>query len=199
MRSSAGGDRFAPRNRVRPTFVFAAAFLGGLAADVWLAVPGPATIFGRSGTQIGATTLLCLGASITIACLDRFRRLRTGIMPHEPARAVVDRGAYAWSRNPMFLGFALIHSGLALLVDASIALAMLPVAMRATSALVIRHEEAYMLRRFGGEYERYRDRVHRWLGRRRQTGRAPGRVRRPALWSAGSSSSGSGPASGSHA
>jgi protein-S-isoprenylcysteine O-methyltransferase Ste14 len=155
----------APRNQVRPTLVFLAAFGAGLILEsltpraaflpLWQALPawlGPA--------------LAASGALLTLWCLMVFDRLGTGIMPDQPARVIVTTGPYAWSRNPMFVGFVLIHAGLAVWLSTFWALALLPAAVMLTTATVVVREEAYMRRAFGPDYERYVARVRRWIGRR---------------------------------
>lgn len=106
------------------------------------------------------------GVSITVYCLGEFLRLETGIMPDRPARRVVSSGPYAWSRNPMFVGFAMIYAGASLTVPSIWPLLLLPAAVAYTSSAVIRHEEAYMRDRFGEEFDHYAARVNRWIGRR---------------------------------
>jgi protein-S-isoprenylcysteine O-methyltransferase Ste14 len=160
----AGARRAAPHNQVRPTAIFVIALLAGLELDTLAPVISIRAAAGPWVTWIGIVAIAA-GAVLTTICLVCFGRIGTGIMPDRPARRLVTNGPYAWSRNPMFVGFALMHAGAAVMLDSPWALATLPIAIAITTRTVISVEEAYMRRRFGGEYDEYARRVRRWVGR----------------------------------
>ena len=152
----------APRNHVRPTLVYVAAFLVAAALE-WgypLRIDGDGP--GLLQQTIGLAALL--GGTILVGrCLLLFHRLGTGLMPDEPATHLVTTGPYGRSRHPMFVGFASMYAGLALLLNLTWPLLLLPLVLLVLSATVIRCEERYMRRQFGQEYERYAAAVPRWL------------------------------------
>ena len=81
----------------------------------------------------------------------------------ETNRALVVRGPYRFTRNPMYLGLTLSTVGLAIWVGAWPFFAV-PVAVFATAQLVhIPFEEAKMRRQFGEAYDAYVGRVRRWI------------------------------------
>jgi protein-S-isoprenylcysteine O-methyltransferase Ste14 len=102
------------------------------------------------------------------AAAGQFRRQGTTLEPVNPALAsvLVTTGANSVSRNPMYVGLA------GLLVANAVRLgswkALLPVA--AFTLVIDRQqiaaEESALLANFGADYEAYRARVPRWLGRR---------------------------------
>jgi protein-S-isoprenylcysteine O-methyltransferase Ste14 len=152
----------APRNHVRPTLVYAAAFF--LAAGIDVAYPlrmdgGGAGLVQQAigGSALGA------GLALVVWCLILFRRLGTGIMPDRPATRLVTTGPYGRSRHPMFVGFTSMYVGLALLLNLTWPLLLLPVVLIVLALTVIRCEEGYMRRTFGTAYDRYAARVPRWL------------------------------------
>jgi protein-S-isoprenylcysteine O-methyltransferase Ste14 len=175
--AEAGVVRAAPHNQVRPTAIFVIALLSALGLDVLAPLPSLDAVLGPSIHWLGAAAIAA-GALLTIICLLFFSRVGTGIMPDRPARRLVTTGPYAWSRNPMFVGFALMHAGAALTLDSLWALLTLPGAIAVTTETVIRVEEAYMRGRFGAEYDEFATRVRRWLGRRRA-------ARRRQMWPVG--------------
>ena len=177
--AQAGVVRAAPHNQVRPTAIFVIALLSARVLDVVAPLPSLDAALGPAIHWLGAAAI-GTGASLTTICLLFFGRVGTGIMPDRPARRLVTTGPYAWSRNPMFVGFALMQAGAALTLDSLWALLALPVAIAVTTETVIRVEEAYMRGRFGAEYDEYATGVRRWLGRRRA-------ARRPHRWPAGRS------------
>jgi protein-S-isoprenylcysteine O-methyltransferase Ste14 len=83
--------------------------------------------------------------------------------PLTPPGLLVTRGAYRLSRNPMYLAWTLISSGLSLLVNSLWMLAALPVAFLYIHFVEIPREEASLAEAFDDEYEQYRRNVRRYL------------------------------------
>ncbi len=71
-------------------------------------------------------------------------------------------GPYARSRNPMYLGWGLLHLGSALLTGSGWLLAAVPPAILAVHHGVL-GEERRLEQRFGDEFARYRAAVPRYL------------------------------------
>jgi protein-S-isoprenylcysteine O-methyltransferase Ste14 len=100
----------------------------------------------------------------------QFYRARTTFNPLRPesATALVTSGVFAWTRNPMYLGLALLLLGWAIRLGtlSSFAGALLfPPLIRHVQ---IRSEEQALRRRFGSDYDRYCQGVRRWWGRNRR-------------------------------
>ena len=87
----------------------------------------------------------------------------TDPIPFNPTTRIVAHGLYRFSRNPMYLGFALCTFGLAILVDSAWMLLALPIGLVLVDRIVITREERYLERKFGDEYLNYKRRVRRWL------------------------------------
>lgn len=114
--------------------------------------------------------VLLAGAGLALAgeSLVRFVRARTTWHPTHPERAsaLVVRGAYRWTRNPMYLGLLLILGGWAAWLGSLAPLLVVGAWVLVMTRLQIEPEERALLERFGGEYAQYRDSVRRWFGRR---------------------------------
>jgi protein-S-isoprenylcysteine O-methyltransferase Ste14 len=93
----------------------------------------------------------------------RFWRAHTSILPFRPSTTLVQGGAYRVTRNPMYLGFALVTVASGLLFDSLWPIVLLPPVLYLVQRLVILPEERYLRRRFGAEYDAYTTRVRRWL------------------------------------
>lgn len=144
-----------------PPFVFIGFLLLGLAADRAFALPG-------LGLSTNLRILLAAaavggGAALLIAALGGFRRANTPPEPWREVSALVVSGVYRFTRNPMYLGMAAVHLGLALGLGSIGGLIGLAFAVVAIQTQVIMREEAYMATRFGADYDRYRQQVRRWL------------------------------------
>lgn len=113
-------------------------------------------------SMIGIAVML-VGAIVNFSGAGLFLRHSTAIIPHKPASRLVTTGIYRWTRNPMYLGIALIYFGLAIFFDSVLALLILPAVLWVIQTQVIAKEEAYLERTFGDEYRAYRARVRRWI------------------------------------
>ena len=80
--------------------------------------------------------------------------------------AIVDSGPFAISRNPVFLGQALLFIGLFIVLP-SLIQAALTLALLFAIALQVRIEERVLAAAYGQPYRDYASRVRRWLGTRR--------------------------------
>ena len=76
---------------------------------------------------------------------------------------LVTGGPYGVSRNPMYLGFALILAGIAVLLGTLAPLLLAAGFVFLAERLFIRHEEAVLAERYGDEWIAYAARVRRWL------------------------------------
>ncbi len=113
---------------------------------------------------LGAFLTIATGVAIGLASVASFRNAKTTILPAgRPTTAIVERGPYAYTRNPMYLAMAFAYFGLSLLLNNLWALLLLPVVLVVLDLSVIRREERYLTAKFGGAYTEYRSRVRRWL------------------------------------
>lgn len=91
------------------------------------------------------------------------RRAGTTPLPARPTTAIVETGPYRFTRNPMYVGFALATIGLAVLFDTAWGFVALVVGLLLTRHGVIAREERYLERTFSAPYAAYKRRVRRWL------------------------------------
>jgi protein-S-isoprenylcysteine O-methyltransferase Ste14 len=152
----------APHNHIRPTLVYAGVFALATGLDMGypLRVDGDGAGFLQ---QVVGGAALAAGTVLITWCLMLFHRLGTGIMPGRPATHLVTTGPYGRSRHPMFVGFTAMYAGLALLLNLTWPLLLLPAVLIVLSLTVVRCEEGYMRRTFGRQYAHYAARVPRWL------------------------------------
>lgn len=147
--------------RFPPPLVFLGFLLLGMLVD---RVAGLATLGLERDWRLGIGIMLCvIGIVLIGAALSRFVGAGTAPEPWKPTTAIVERGVYRWTRNPMYLGMALLSAGGAVLLDSPGALWMGIGAVIAIDRIVIVREEKYLGAKFGDGYRAYRDRVRRWL------------------------------------
>ncbi|USZ71695.1 methyltransferase family protein [Natronosalvus halobius] len=80
----------------------------------------------------------------------------------ERPAVLVTTGPYAFSRNPMYVGWTALYLGIALLLNTAWLLVVLPVVL-STVHLVVRREERSLEREFEDAYRAYRRDVRRYL------------------------------------
>lgn len=101
-----------------------------------------------------------------LALLDiglMFHRHKTHIEPWKPTTRVMSHGPYAYSRNPIYVGFCFVAAGIGLSQNSLwMTLSFLPSAFVVFQLAIVR-EEKYLEKKFGEEYRRYREKVRRWL------------------------------------
>lgn len=96
--------------------------------------------------------------------VGRDRRARGGGGPglEKPPDRIVTDGAYAYLRNPMYLGHLIFMLGLAITFSSWLAVALLVFHIFWFHIRVLRDEERLELR-FGEPYRDYKRRVKRWI------------------------------------
>jgi protein-S-isoprenylcysteine O-methyltransferase Ste14 len=146
---------------VPPPLIFAGVLALALIADVIFAGPG----FGLPATAriaIGLALLAC-GLVIGFSAITGFRAADTDVRPWKSSTSLVTSGFYRYTRNPMYLGMALIYAGLSLIADSVLALVCLLPLLVIINYAVIRREEHYLEVTFGQPYRDYKARVRRWI------------------------------------
>jgi protein-S-isoprenylcysteine O-methyltransferase Ste14 len=131
----------------------------------WLPV---ATIIGpplnRAGWLVVAGGLLFIATAML-----QFRRARTTINPHTPAKAsaLVSHGIFGYSRNPMYLGLSIVLAGWAIVLGSLSPWLAVPLFVIVITKMQIEPEEAVLAVLFDEQYRTYCATVGRWVGRRR--------------------------------
>jgi protein-S-isoprenylcysteine O-methyltransferase Ste14 len=144
----------------RPPIAWAVAVLAGLALNWLMPLPFvPAAVpTGWLGAMVFALALALFAWSIaTIAQAGSY------VPTNLPTTTIVDTGPYRFTRNPIYLGMVLGLIGLAIALNSLWSLLTLVPFAAVIRYGVIAREEAYLERKFGDVYRRYRARVRRWL------------------------------------
>ncbi|MEH6518884.1 MAG: methyltransferase [Halioglobus sp.] len=78
---------------------------------------------------------------------------------------LIERGVYRFSRNPYFLAYLLMFAAYTALLQSPLLLALSVIGFGMVHAMILR-EERYLTSKHTVDYERYRQRVPRYLGLR---------------------------------
>ena len=148
--------------RILPPLVYLAGLVLGYA--VWWFWPMPVVPDAWSfALRIAGGVAFLLGIWLVAAAVMHFSRIGEDPNPTVPTHTLTFDGPYRFTRNPMYLGLALIQGGLALLGNALWPLVALIPVIWIIRTQVIAKEELYLERKFGGEYTAFKARVRRWL------------------------------------
>lgn len=107
--------------------------------------------------------LTFIGFLLGIGAFLEFKKAHTTLNPHGSVKQVVASGIYRFTRNPIYLGFLLMVIGLPLNSGLYWGLLTAPLYIITMTRLVIEREEAYLEKKFKGQYADYKSRVRRWL------------------------------------
>lgn len=148
--------------RLPVPWVFVIGYLVGIAT--WLVVPVSIdSPFWLTMTQIIGGLAVAFGV-ILIAWAQRiFHEQHTTTVPTETTTSFVTWGPYRLSRNPMYLGLFSLFVGLSAVATFVWSILFLVVVLFYVNSVVIPVEEKQLQTNFGEAYDRYRNRVRRWI------------------------------------
>jgi len=109
------------------------------------------------GLMVGAGLIL-----LALAAHEMYRQ-RTTIIPNREADKLVTTGIFSRSRNPIYLGDALILTGLILNWNAVPSLALVPIFIWIIETRFIIPEEDGLRRKFRADFARYCQKTRRWV------------------------------------
>ncbi len=107
--------------------------------------------------------LIITGLLAMAAAVWEMYRHRTTFIPRRKPKNIVTSGVFALSRNPIYLGDALVLAGAALFWGALPSLVLVPVFMWFISWRFIEGEEAGLKAGFAEEFTAYEKETRRWL------------------------------------
>jgi protein-S-isoprenylcysteine O-methyltransferase Ste14 len=143
-----------------PPFIYLGMLLLGLLADRLLNLVWPLA----PELRIAAAAVFApLGLAVGLPAQRLFTRAGTDVKPWKTSSAIVRHGIYRFTRNPMYLGMALLYLGLALALASVSALVLFPVLLAVIQTQVIAREERYLEAKFGEGYRSYKAAVRRWI------------------------------------
>jgi len=152
-------DEDRPGVPIAPPLLFVLPILASLAVE-WFA---PTSFVQGAFRWIVGVLILIAGIGLNVGGFITQKRAGTDPIPFNPSTRVVAHGLYRFSRNPMYIGFAILTLGLAILVDSTWMLCVVPIGLVLVDRMIITREERYLERKFGEEYLNYKRRVRRWI------------------------------------
>ncbi len=142
-----------------PVLYLSAFFTGGIMHLIY-----PLAILPRSGIlQYLGIFLFLISAGFAAWALLTLRNLGTSPDPRKPSVMLSTQGAFAVSRNPIYVAMTGLYLGMSLVINSLwLLLLSIPLLGLIHWGVVLR-EERYLLNLFGESYSHYQARVRRWL------------------------------------
>ncbi|NOZ24526.1 MAG: isoprenylcysteine carboxylmethyltransferase family protein [Nitrospirae bacterium] len=116
----------------------------------------------RTFALAGGLVVFVFGAVVLSAGMMEFRSLRRSC--GQDISGLVTTGIYRWSRNPQFVGWVLMLSGISLAGRSGLAFVLTGVFTVVIHLYTTRMEEPYLERLYGEEYRRYKLKSPRYIG-----------------------------------
>ncbi|MDQ7070488.1 MAG: isoprenylcysteine carboxylmethyltransferase family protein [Rhodobacterales bacterium] len=141
---------------------------------VWLALAalgawGQATYFpmdlsfGGAWADFAGGIFIGGGLILMALAFVEMRKHRTTVIPHLNANALVSSGIFSRTRNPIYVGDALVLAGLILRWDAVLALPLVPIFILVIEKRFIIGEEDRLRRKFRSQFAAYCEKTRRWV------------------------------------
>jgi protein-S-isoprenylcysteine O-methyltransferase Ste14 len=148
-----------PSIRIIPPKLYGAFLLGGIVLNFIF----PLCLIDYWGGFFLGFFLTCGAAVLLKWSFGALARAKTDFRIDRPASCIVKTGPYAFSRNPIYLGFNILYVGIALIFGSGWALLGLAPLLYILHTKVILKEEEYLAGKFGQDYLAYKSKVRRWL------------------------------------
>ena len=89
--------------------------------------------------------------------------VKAGEVSMDEPDELITTGPYAYSRNPMYVGWTLIFLGIIFIINSLYSLGLLMIVLIYTHCFVIRPEEVMLQKKFGEAYKAYKKNVRRYI------------------------------------
>jgi protein-S-isoprenylcysteine O-methyltransferase Ste14 len=117
---------------------------------------------GAPGRWLG-WALIAAGIGVNLWGVATMRSAGVNIAPHRAATGLVTTGAFAFTRNPIYLGTTIAFVGLGVAADSLWFVLAGLFAAKLIEIVAIRREEAHLTVRFGSQWTDYAARALRWF------------------------------------
>ena len=125
----------------------------------------PITHFIESPWNRAGLVIIVAAGTLDLWSLFLFLKKHTTFNPMKPENTtgLVTKGLYQYTRNPMYVGLLIILSGYAVWLGSLTPFLVLPLFYWLITEMQIKPEERVLIKKFGEDYQAYKNSVRRWL------------------------------------
>jgi len=146
---------------IPPPLLYVVIFL--IAIFLQKKIPIKDDIFHLKATRILGALFLLSSLYFLITSLSKFFTTKNTLIPFKPAASLETTGVYSLSRNPMYLGLALVYLGITCLIGNWWNVLLFPILILLVQEIIIKKEEQYLERAFKDKFYNYKNKVRRWI------------------------------------
>ena len=147
--------------RFPPPLVYLIAVLSGYLLDRHVM---PMPIDELTPMRIGSIAMFAVfGLLFLLMSFSHFKRTGQNPEPWTTSPEIITVGIYRYTRNPMYVGMALLQLAFAFGLNSLWIAMFTPVSLLLVYLIAVRHEEVYLEGKFGDSYREYLRSVRRWL------------------------------------
>lgn len=132
---------------IPPPLIYVLVFLGAIFIQKRISIDS--SIFHLQITKIAGVLFLVISLLFLITSLRQFYISKNTLVLIKPASSLQFNGIYSITRNPMYVGLALIYLGISCFVGNWWNIILFPFLLLIVQAYIIKSEEKYLLRKFG--------------------------------------------------
>ena len=120
-------------------------------------------VFHSQIIRIVGISLFVISLFFLVTSLRKFFLSKNTLILIKPASSLQTNGIYKISRNPMYVGLAIVYLGITCFIGNWWNIILFPILLLIVQEYIINREEKYLIRRFGQDYLDYKSKVRRWL------------------------------------
>jgi len=154
-------DRDGAAVRFPPPLVYVGAVIAGVLLHA-LVLPLRLELAPSVRIVVAAAAAL-VGLVVMAGAVRLFKRTGQDLKPWKATPEIISAGVYRFTRNPMYVSMALLQIAIGVGLANGWIVALAPLVLVIIYRIAIRHEEAYLERKFGGAYIEYKRSVRRWI------------------------------------
>ncbi|HNR49536.1 MAG TPA: isoprenylcysteine carboxylmethyltransferase family protein [Bacteroidia bacterium] len=126
-------------------------------------IPVHSDLFNRNVLNFFAVILLLAAIYFIARSLFQFFKTKNTVILIKRATALQTNNIYAFTRNPMYLGLALVYLAITCIFGNWWHIIIFPLLIIFVQEYIIKKEEKYLEKEFGEEYLNYKKKVRRWI------------------------------------
>jgi len=146
---------------ILPPLFYVLVFIG--AVLIQKMIPISDALFHLLATKIAGVIFLITALFFLVRSLRQFFLTKNTLILIKPASSLQTTGIYGITRNPMYVGLAIVYLGVTCFIGNWWNIILFPLLFLIVQEYIIKREERYLNLEFGKEYDEYRRIVRRWL------------------------------------
>jgi protein-S-isoprenylcysteine O-methyltransferase Ste14 len=126
-------------------------------------IPISDILFHQTAIKVLGVIFLMAALYFLVRSLRQFFLTKNTLILIKPASSLQITGIYRITRNPMYVGLAILYLGITCFIGNWWNVILFPLLFIIVQAYIIKREERYLELEFGEQYNAYKETVRRWL------------------------------------